>query len=190
MTELSTKGQKYATDDNAISMERSDIFDEAYTTFYPRVVTYLRKHGAYEDAEDIAQETFVRAFRHLDTYEDRGKLGSWLCTIAMHALIDHVRRRSKRPLDFTDDAEMLDRIAPDYGAEPGATVTLDHSRDDAMNKIIANVTADQANIFRLMIDGYNSSEISEILSVPRATVLTRIHRGRKALKAAGILPLE
>jgi len=190
MTEQYVQDREYSTDSADTTIERQDVFDEAYAAFYPEIVSFLRRHGAGEDAEDLAQETFVRAFKYLDSYEDRGTIVAWLYTLAKHVQIDHYRHKSRRPLDLTDDAEMLDRVAPDYGAEPSTTVALDRSRDEVLENIVANVTADQANIFRLMIDGYTGPEISEILGVHQMTLRSRIHRGRKALIAAGIQPLE
>jgi RNA polymerase sigma-70 factor (ECF subfamily) len=191
MTEQYIQDREYSdTDETSATSENYDVFNEAYATFYPEIVSYLRRHGAGEDAEDIAQETFVRAFKYLDGYEDRGTICAWLITLAKHAQIDHYRRMKSRPLDLTDDAEMLDRVAPDYGSDPGTTVVLDHSRDDLLARVVANVTPDQADTFVLREHGYTNTEISEMLDVPRGTVGSRVYRGREALIAAGIQPLE
>jgi RNA polymerase sigma-70 factor (ECF subfamily) len=187
MTEQSVQNREYPTDSTPI--ESTNMLEDAYA-FYPEVLSYLRSHGAGDRAEDVAQETFVKAFKYLDDYEERGNLCGWLITLAKHSLVDHHRRKGTRPLNVTDDAEMLDRIAPDDEADPGTAVVLNLSRDELLANIIANVTPDQADIIKLLIDGYTNTEISEILGVNRATVATRLHRGRKALIAAGIQPLE
>lgn len=190
MTELSMQHRDIPSTETDLASDTTNRFDEIYTTFYPQIVRFIHGREVHEDAEDIAQEAFIKAFTHLDTYVDAGLQSAWLKRIALNTLIDRYRRKKSRGVVFTDDIELLDKENRDPGTIQDTPVELDHSRDELLATIIATVTPDQAKIFSLMIDGYNSVEISEILSVPQATVLTRIHRGRKALKAAGILPLE
>lgn len=170
--------------------ESSISFDETYARFYPEIVGFLRRHGAGDSAEDIAQDTFAKVFKRLGSYEGRSSLKTWLTACALHTQSDRHRSDKRRPLDFTDDSSMLEQAAPDYEADPATIVVQNHSRDELLANITSVLTPDQARAISLTIDGYGGPEISEILGIPPVTVRSLIHRGRKVLKAAGILPLE
>ena len=123
-------------------------------------------------AQDLVQETYLRAWRHLDTLRDPSKAKSWLITTLRREFFREVGRRYPE----------IDDIDPDslIGARSSEMPAQDLVREAifALPDIHRDVLALQ------VIAGYSGAEISEILGVPRATVNTRLFRARQSLKQA------
>lgn len=142
--------------------------------------------GNKADAEDLLQETFVRAFRFFKNYRRDLPFESWLYKIMSNLWIDTLRRRPKTgphiSLDQTlgDTDQTLD--LPDEGPTPEdrlIEVTLDSRIQDALSALkkefrIAVVLAD--------LEGMSYEEIADVMGCSIGTVRSRIHRGRQALK--------
>jgi len=137
-------------------------------------------------AEDLAQETFLKAYRALPTYDPRWKLQSWLLKIAHNATIDHLRRQR---LDTTalelpadeDASSPLDRIA-----DPRARNAEQEARGRALARDLQDAlqTLDPAYRELLLLrfeEGLAYQDIAEITGLPLGTVKVRLHRGRKRL---------
>jgi RNA polymerase sigma-70 factor (ECF subfamily) len=73
-----------------------DAFRDVFESFFPRLYRYAlaRVGGHREDARDIVQQTFCKAFEHLDSYRGEASLYGWMCQICRNNLIDHARRQS------------------------------------------------------------------------------------------------
>jgi RNA polymerase sigma factor (sigma-70 family) len=139
---------------------------------YGLALTMLRDPAL---AEDVAQDTFLRAWRHAGTYDARrGQVATWLLTIARNAALDRARLRSATPLDPDIVAAELDRAAPDDGVVERAHV----------RGAVAELPADQRRALVLsMYAGRTAREISEIDGVPLGTVKTRIRAAMTKLRA-------
>ena len=139
---------------------------------YGLALTMLRDPGL---AEDVAQDTFLRAWRHAGTYDARrGRVATWLLTIARNAALDRARMRSATPLDPDVVAAEVDREAPDDGI-----VSRGHVRD-----AVAALPADQRRALVLaMYAGRTAREIAELDGVPLGTVKTRIRAAMTKLRA-------
>jgi len=89
------------------------LLDSLLQTYYPAIVAYtLARLGNTHDAEDVAQETFVRAWRHAHTYDARrGRVATWILTIARNLAIDRVRVKRVEPLDPDVVAGRLQRAS-------------------------------------------------------------------------------
>ena len=141
---------------------------------YGLALTMLRDPDV---AEDVAQETFVRAWRHAATYDPRrGRVPTWLLTIARNASLDRARLRAATPVDPDIVTAELDRAQPDDG--------LDVADRDRLRSAIAALPDDQRRALVLaMYAGRTAREISELDGVPLGTVKTRIRSAMSKLRA-------
>lgn len=137
-------------------------------------------------AEDLAQETFVKAFRSLASYDRRRKLSSWLFTIAHNTTIDHLRRKrlATVPLEVEgDEMSPVDRAAAP-AAEGPERVALRADLLRAFEAALTELRPDHAEVLVLRFqEGMAYDEIAEIMGLPLGTVKTHLHRARKALAA-------
>ena len=144
------------------------------------------------DAEDLVQETFLKAYRAFDRYEDGTNLRAWLYKILTNTFINSYRAAKRRPekadVEDVEDLYLYHRIGDlqSSGCGPvrrGRGVRPLHRRrgEEAIESLpeafrIAVLLAD--------VEGFSYKEIADITEVPIGTVMSRIHRGRKALQKA------
>lgn len=151
----------------AASKGDPDAFEAAvrphYTNLVRRLVLVLSDEG---DAEDIAQDAYLRAFRSWGRF-DGTDVRAWLYTIALRLAFNHLRlrRRWLAAISRVEPRPWQDTIDPDLWA---ALETLDPRTRSAL---LLNV-----------VDGYTQSEIARMLAVPEGTVASWISRGRAALR--------
>jgi RNA polymerase sigma-70 factor (ECF subfamily) len=148
----------------------------------------LRYTRVREDAEDLAQEAFLRAFRALASYDPGRPFGAWLYAITARLCIDHHRRRKVRPVSLTRPEEGTAAEEREWEiADPseGPEALLVH-RDEAarLSALIDRLSPD----YRLAIllrhaEDLSYEEIAEATGVPLGTVKARIHRARNQLRA-------
>lgn len=172
---------------NAVLKGNQDAFEEIVTLFQHRLyhVCY-RMLGSREEAEDIAQEAFVRAYINIHTYDQKRKFSTWLFRIATNLCIDRIRK--KKP-DYYLDAEvpgtegltMYSQIeAPDI--LPEEEVERMETQDRIQYEISQLSDRYRSVIVLRYLEELPLQEISDILELPLGTVKTRVHRGRAALK--------
>ncbi|MEC0406415.1 RNA polymerase sigma factor SigW [Bacillus velezensis] len=166
-------------DQNAFA-EIVDLYkDKIYQLCY-------RMLGNVHEAEDIAQEAFIRAYVNIDSFDINRKFSTWLYRIATNLTIDRIRK--KKP-DYYLDAEvagaegltMYSQIAADGVLPDDAVLSLELS-DTIQKKILKLPDKYRTVIVLKYIDELSLIEIGEILNIPVGTVKTRIHRGREALR--------
>jgi RNA polymerase sigma-70 factor, ECF subfamily len=140
--------------------------------YYPRIFHYLLYlTGRREVAEDLTQETFLQAWRRLDTFDDRLALGPWLCQIARREFLQALRRRrSEASLEEVAEVAAL-RTGPETdGVELGA--------------MLAKLPRQEREVVVLHdLEGYTSEEIARILDMPAGTVRYRLSEARERLRA-------
>jgi RNA polymerase sigma factor (sigma-70 family) len=139
-----------------------------------------RLTGNDADAQDLVQEVLLRVHRGLRTYRP-GSLEAWLSRITTNAFLDEVRRRRRRPSrPLADEADSVSSEVDDVDVAAARASLPDHVQD-ALRSLpedfrVAVVLCD--------VVGLPYDEIAEQLGVPVGTVRSRIHRGRKALRAS------
>lgn len=145
-----------------------------------------RMLGNKQEAEDIAQEAFVRAYINLHSYDQKRKFSTWIYRIATNLCIDRIRK--KKPdyyLDAevagTDGLDMYSQIAADEKL-PEDVVAQMELQDRIQYEISRLPDKYRSVIVLKYIEELSLQEISEILDMPLGTVKTRIHRGREALR--------
>lgn len=148
-------------------------------------------------AEDLAQETFVKAFRHLARYDPRRKLASWLFKIAHNTALDHLRKFS--PVTVPLEASSSDDPADSWEVlrapeELGPDRRADQSElRQALDLALAELRPSYSEVLTLRFqEGLSYQEIADITGLALGTVKIHLHRGRKALAqrlaAAGWAP--
>ncbi|KON67306.1 RNA polymerase sigma factor SigW [Peribacillus butanolivorans] len=146
----------------------------------------FRMLGNRQEAEDLAQEAFVRAFVNIRSFNIQMKFSTWLYRIATNLCIDRLRK--KKP-DYYLDAEvsgseglnMYSQIASDM-AKPEDEVESLELQETIQVEIMKLPEKYRSVIVLKYIEELSLKEISEILDLPVGTVKTRIHRGREALR--------
>ena len=145
-----------------------------------------RMLGNKQEAEDIAQEAFVRAYINLHSYDQKRKFSTWLYRIATNLCIDRIRK--KKP-DYYLDAEVAGTDGLDMYSQIAANerlpedVVTDMELQERIQYEISRLPDKYRSVIVLKyIEELSLQEISEILDMPLGTVKTRIHRGREALR--------
>ena len=139
---------------------------------------FYRQLGNRVDAEDLTQETFVHLYRALPRYESRNTFNAYLFTLARRRLIDHQRRRARRPLEYIDpnDWPLQQEAAP-----KNCTAEIERAFHRALQDL--PVKQRQA-ILLLQQQNLSYDEIAQVMDSSVASVKTSIHRARTHLRAA------
>jgi RNA polymerase sigma-70 factor, ECF subfamily len=139
-------------------------------------------------AEDLAQEVFVKAFRHLDTYDERWKFSSWLFKIAHNTTIDHLRRGGPETVSLEgeedDKGGLATVLADPAAADPQATAErrdLARSLERAIRRLRPEY---RQAVLMFYAHGASYQDICEVTGLPLGTVKTNLHRARKELAQA------
>ncbi|HEX2643185.1 MAG TPA: sigma-70 family RNA polymerase sigma factor [Thermoanaerobaculia bacterium] len=139
-------------------------------------------------AEDLAQEVFVKAFRRLDTYDPERKFSSWLFKIAHNTTIDHLRKGVPEtvPLQVEkDEGPDLSAVLSDDSMEDPAAAVERRQMARALEKTIAALRPEYREVVVLFyVEGASYPEICEVTGLPSGTVKTYLHRARKELAQA------
>lgn len=172
---------------NEVLKGNQEAFEEIVTLFQDRLyhVCY-RMLSNRQEAEDIAQEAFVRAYVNLHTFDQKRKFSTWLFRIATNLCIDRIRK--KKPdyyLDAnvpgTDGLTMYSQIAVDEELPEDEVEKLETQQ--RIQYEIGRLSDRYRSVIILRyIEELPLKEISEILELPLGTVKTRVHRGRAALR--------
>jgi RNA polymerase sigma-70 factor, ECF subfamily len=139
------------------------------------------------DAEDLLQETFLRAYRGFSGFREGTNLKAWLYRILTNAFINSYRKRQREPQVVPDDQVeewyLYDRLAREgVGASAEAEV-LDSLPDEDVQGALESLPEQfRLAVWLADVEGFSYREIAEILDVPIGTVMSRLHRGRRALE--------
>ncbi|MGC9359813.1 MAG: RNA polymerase sigma factor [Anaerolineae bacterium] len=133
--------------------------------------------GSSDEAEDVAQEVFVKAWQAIDTFRPGGSLGAWLYRITVNAAIDATRRR--RPQIALDD------VAPPTSDQHIERSVLDAEEAARVRRAVQNLPpASRATLVLREYEQLSYAEIADVLNIPMGTVMSRLHYARQALKQA------
>ena len=152
----------------------------------------LRMTRNASDAEDLVQETYLKAYRSYASFQEGTNLRAWLYRILTNTYINSYRAAKRRP-EVTDveDVEDLYLYKRMVGAGAGALRTGRSAEDEALDTftddVVKSALEELPEAFRMAVlladvEGFSYKEISEITDVPIGTVMSRIHRGRRALQ--------
>lgn len=163
-------------------------FAEQAMQFAPQLYSAaLRMTRNPADAEDLVQETYLRAYRSYDTFEAGTNLRAWLFRILTNQYINSYRAKQRRPqesdLDDVEDLYLYRRVSNLEALSRSAEDTLfDLFTDEEVKTALEELP----EVFRVPVlladvEGFSYKEIAEMIDVPIGTVMSRLHRGRKAM---------
>jgi RNA polymerase sigma-70 factor (ECF subfamily) len=151
--------------------------------------TALRMTRSPADAEDLVQETYIRAFRFREQFRPGTNLKAWLFRILTNTFINEYRRRSARPetaeLDDVDEYSLYRRMvggaAASSSPDPEAAL-LDGLVDREVIEALEELPERFRTVVLLDVEGFSYKEMAEMLDIPIGTVMSRLHRARKSLQ--------
>jgi RNA polymerase sigma-70 factor, ECF subfamily len=142
------------------------------------------------DAEDLVQETFLRAYRGFAGFQEGTNLKAWLYRILTNSFINTYRKKQREPVtvegpDDLDEWYLFDRLGARHVEPSAETEVLDTIPDEDVKRALESLPEG----FRLAVlladvEGFSYKEIAEMMGIPIGTVMSRLHRGRKALEKA------
>jgi RNA polymerase sigma-70 factor (ECF subfamily) len=141
--------------------------------------TVLRLTGSAEDAQDLLQETFLRAFQKLGHFHGESSFYTWVYRIAVNLALSGRRRRPSARLARVGDG---DPVADARGSDPSAPLER-AERDRLIQEALNAIAADHRAVVVLKeFDGLRYEEIAGVLGIPVGTVRSRLHRARCELR--------
>jgi len=144
------------------------------------------------DAEDLVQETYLKAYRAFGSFKEGTNLKAWLYRILTNTFINSYRARKRRPeqteLDDVEDLYLYRRLGGLEAVSAGRSAeeeVLEHFTEGEVKAAVESLP-EQFRMAVLLADveGFSYKEIADILDIPIGTVMSRLHRGRKALQKA------
>lgn len=173
----------------AVLVGNTNAFDDLVREYQNQVYRIaLKMTGNEEDAFDLSQETFLKAYRSLGSFRGESGFGSWLYRMAANLCIDFLRRRKRRGADKVlslDDTEPdgRSREVPDRRYEPQAALERRELRE-SVRAGLQRLPDEQRLILILRnVEGLSYQEIAEVLKLELGTVKSRIARARARLAA-------
>jgi RNA polymerase sigma-70 factor, ECF subfamily len=156
------------------------------------VLQHLRLKAArmtsnQSDAQDLLQDTVLKAYAHRHTFRPETNLKAWLCRIMSNTFIDNYRKTQRQPRQYS--AEVTDRqlLASAARCRPGLLSAEDRALEMLPDPRINAAMMSLPEKYRLAVyladvEGFSYKEIAEITAVRKGTVTSRLHRGRQQLR--------
>ena len=163
-------------------------FQKEIMPHYSALFNYaMRITGDSDDADDLVQETLMKAFRFFDKFEKGTNSKAWLFRILKNSYINEYRRVHKEPdkVDYEDVQNFYENIkATDVKTQHYEEDAFNNLLDDNLSKAITKLPEDFRTVIILSdIEGYTYEEIADFVDCPVGTVRSRLHRARKMLYA-------
>jgi RNA polymerase sigma-70 factor (ECF subfamily) len=165
--------------------DRLRAFEDAALVYLDTLYrTALRLTGRRADADDVVQETFLRAFRSFDRFDPGTNCRAWLFTIMRHAFLNRVRAAGREVLEDDVDRHEVARTAVVGAPGPEETFfqTVLHGDVDRALKHLPLVFREAVILADL--EGLSYREMADVIGCPIGTVMSRLSRGRRLLRAA------
>jgi RNA polymerase sigma-70 factor, ECF subfamily len=165
----------------------ADVAMEHMPSLYTAALRMTRNPA---DAEDLVQETYLKAYRAFGGFTEGTNLKAWLYRILTNTYINTYRAKKRRPeesdIDDLENFYLYRRLGGLEGATAGRSAedeVLDHFTETEVKEAI-EALPEQFRMAVLLgdVEGFSYKEIAEILDVPIGTVMSRLHRGRRALQ--------
>lgn len=148
----------------------------------------LRMTRNPQDAEDLVQETYLKAFRAFDTFQPGTNLKAWMYRIMTNAYINTYRKKKRRPYlssaeDVTDHQLYTSSSHDASGLESAEVEALKNMPNTKISEALNALNEDyRMVVYYADVEGLAYKEIAEVMEIPLGTVMSRLHRGRKQLR--------
>ncbi|HAF11398.1 MAG TPA: RNA polymerase subunit sigma-24 [Chloroflexi bacterium] len=168
----------------------ADPFESEALSFLDALYrTGLRMTRSEAEAEDLVQETYIRAFRFREQFRPGTNLKAWLFRILTNTFINQYRRKAARPeTTVLDDVEesilyrhMRD-VSPGSSSPDPEAELIDKTISSEVKDALEALPEKFRTTVLLDVEGFSYKEIAEMLDIPIGTVMSRLHRGRKFLQ--------
>ena len=142
-----------------------------------------------QDAEDLVQDTFAKAYASFHQYQDGTNLKAWMYRILTNTFINSYRKKQREPLqsdaDGVEDWQLVRAEAhTSRGLRSAETEALDHLPDADVKKALQELPSDfRMAVYLADVEGFAYKEIAEIMDTPIGTVMSRLNRGRSMLRS-------
>jgi RNA polymerase sigma-70 factor, ECF subfamily len=151
--------------------------------------TGLRMTRSEAEAEDLVQETYIRAFRFRQQFTPGTNLKAWLFRILTNTFINQYRRKAARPetteLDDVEESILyrhMRDVSPGSASPDPEAELIDNTLSSEVKDALEALPEKFRTTLLLDVEGFSYKEIAEVLDIPIGTVMSRLHRGRKFLQ--------
>lgn len=160
-----------------------DAFQQLVARYHQKVFTViLGLLRDREDAMEVAQEAFFRAFRKIKGFQGGSSFYTWIYRIAVNIAIDAQRRQKRNPLDFRESMDEAFQEQHEVAKDPFADVHDKELRTKLVSAINDLTPEHKAVIVLRTVEGLSYKDIGEILGCSEGTVMSRLHYARKKLQ--------
>jgi len=168
-------------------------FADQAMEFMPALYTAaLRMTRNAAEAEDLVQETYLKAYRAFGSFQQGTNLKAWLYKILTNTFINAYRSRRRRPeqteIEDVEDLYLYRRLGGLEGATAGRSAeeeVLDRFTDSDVKEALESLPESfRMTVLLADVEGFSYREIADIMEIPIGTVMSRLHRGRRALQKA------
>ena len=159
-------------------------FQNIHSLYSSRIVRYLTRIVGEGEAEDVAQEVFVKVHAALGGFRGESSMSTWIYRIATNAGMDHIRSRASRQglnVELGHDIDELEAL-PD-ATPPADTFLIRKDMNECIQGIVKSLPDNYRTVLVLSdLEGLTNAEIGEVLGLSLDTVKIRLHRARARLK--------
>jgi len=166
------------------SLENIDFFEDLISRFEKKILNFILRISSFkkEEAEEILQEVFLKAWKNLNDFDKDLKFSTWIFTIARYETISHFRKTKSRFETFSPDLKIedLEKISSKINIEKEIGLKI---KQEKIRKIINDLPTKYKEVLILkFLEEKTTKEIADILKKPEKTISTLIHRAKKLLK--------
>jgi RNA polymerase sigma-70 factor (ECF subfamily) len=168
---------------DAVLDGRVDAYGALVRRYGRRIYAVARRIvRSHDDADDIAQEAFVRAYQSLHTFDTSRPFYTWLCRIAINLAINSEEKRRRHATDSLDERQLDTGYEPVAKEDPSELVER-QELTSAVQMALAELPDGMREVFVLrLFDDLSYDQIAEVLDVPRGTVMSRLARAREHVR--------